>query len=85
MADIALTGAKSGVTVISDAFIDRYLPEADGEYVKVYLLLLRSFQNKSGITVGKLADLLDDTERDVMRALRYWNKKGLLQLVTDGG
>ena len=85
MADIVLTGSESGVTMIPNVFIDRYLPEADGEYVKVYLLLSRSFRSGQGISVGKLADLLDDTERDVLRALRYWDKKGLLQLVTDGG
>ena len=85
MADIVLTGQESGVTGIPNVFIDRYLPEADGEYVKVYLLLLRSFCSGQGVTVGKLADLLDDTERDVLRALRYWDKKGILQLVTDGG
>lgn len=84
MASIILTGADSGVTAVPNAFIDRYLPEADGEYVKVYLLLWRYFNEKKSITIPQLADLLDDTEKDVLRALRYWNKNGLIQMNTDG-
>lgn len=30
-----------GVTLIENTFIDRYMPAANGEYVKVYLYLLR--------------------------------------------
>ena len=34
-------GAKMEFTVISNIFIDRYMPQANGSYVKVYLYLLR--------------------------------------------
>lgn len=78
MSDIVLTGADSGVTAVPNGFIDRYLPEADGEFVKIYLLLWRYFCDKKSITILQLADLLDDTEKDVLRALRYWSRKGLL-------
>lgn len=78
-----LTGTDSGVTAIPNVFLDRYLPEADGEYVKVYLLLWRYFCEKKAISVGELADLLDDTEKDVMRGIRYWEKKGLMQTVSN--
>lgn len=83
MAEMILTGADSGVTAVPNAFIDRYLPEADGEYVKVYLLLWRYFSDKKSITIPQLADLLDDTEKDVLRALRYWSKKKLLRITAD--
>ena len=35
MAAIMLTGTGGGMTAIPNAFLDRYLPEADGEYVKI--------------------------------------------------
>lgn len=60
-------------------FIDHYMPEANGEYVKVYLLLLRCQASPDReLTVSGIADILDDTEKDVIRALKYWKKQGLL-------
>lgn len=78
-----LTGEGNGVTAIPNGFLDRYLPEADGEYVKIYLVLWRYFCDKKSISIGQLADLLDDTEKDVLRGIRYWVKKGLLQAVVN--
>ena len=60
-------------------FIDHYTPEANGEYVKVYLLLLRCQASPNReLTISSIADILDDTEKDVIRALKYWKKQGLL-------
>ncbi|MCI8515170.1 MAG: DnaD domain protein [Lachnospiraceae bacterium] len=73
--------AKGASTGVSHAFLDRFLPEANGEFVKLYLLLLRKVsEDLSEITVSELADGLNVTEGDVMRALRYWEKKGQLSL-----
>ena len=38
-------GSSSGVTIISNIFIDYYIPRANGEFVKIYLYLLRSLQS----------------------------------------
>ena len=55
------------------------MPEANGEYVKVYLLLLRCQASPNReLTISGIADILDDTEKDVIRALKYWKKQGLL-------
>lgn len=60
-------------------FIDHYMPEANGEYVKVYLLLRRCQASPDReLTISGIADILDDTEKDVIRALKYWKKQGLL-------
>jgi len=83
MTTMILTGDGCGMTAVPNAFLDRYLPEADGEYVKIYLLLWRYFCDKKSISIGQLADLLDDTEKDVLRGIRYWVKKGLLQAVVN--
>ena len=62
-------------------FIDNYMPEANGEYVKVYLLLLRCQASPDReLTVSGIADILDDTEKDVIRALKYWKKTGILDV-----
>jgi len=84
MKKLTLTNhAQSDTTVLENEFIDQYMPKANGEYVKVYLLLLRHLGEPSGtLTVSKIADLLDDTEKDVIRALNYWKKQGLLDYET---
>lgn len=66
------------VTSVSNEFIDEYMAEANGEYVKVYLYLLR--HSKEAVTVVSIADDLNHTEADVRRALCYWQKTGVLSL-----
>ena len=84
MRKLTLTNhVQSDTTVLENEFIDHYMAEANGEYVKVYLILLRHLNEPSGtLTISKIADLLDITEKDVIRALNYWKKKGLLDYDT---
>ncbi len=72
------------VTVISNLFLDRYMPRANGEFVKVYLYILRySTRVDSILSTTAIADALDMTESDVNRALRYWEQSGILGLEYD--
>ncbi len=72
-------------TTVSNLFIDRFMPRANGEYIKIYLMLLRYFQTpESEISVAALADFLECTERDVHRGLNYWEKQGVVSLYYDG-
>lgn len=64
-------------TLVSNEFIDEYMAQANGEYVKVYLYLLR--HQGEEITVEAIASALDHTESDVKRALAYWQKKEILE------
>lgn len=68
------------VTSVPNIFFDKYMPGANGEFVKVYLYLLRMMSDNAGISVCGIADALDHTEKDVMRALKYWEQKGLVSL-----
>ena len=69
------------VTLLSNTFIDFYMPEANGEFVKVYIYLLRSLsQAPVSFSLEQMADRLLCTERDILRALKYWAKQGLLSL-----
>lgn len=74
------TNIDTGITSVSNDFIDHYLPRANGEYVKLYLYLLRMVSAGRDISLGEIADTLEHTEKDIHRALSYWKKEGLLQL-----
>ena len=81
MAGLSVTDRRrESVTPVSNRFIDEFLPDAGGEFVKVYLLLLRRISGGGGLSVSYMADTLNNTEKDVLRALKYWEKAGLLRL-----
>lgn len=70
-------------TTVSDIFIDQYMPKANGEFVKVYLYLLRATGSVAGIaTISEIADHFSNTEADIIRALNYWDSEGILQVQT---
>jgi len=78
--------SDANVTGISNIFIDQYMPSANGEYVKVYLYLLRLAQsNNTTCSPSRIADIFDHTEKDILRALIYWERMGLLELVYENG
>ncbi len=64
-------------TVVANDFIDLYMPQANGEYVKVYLYILRHSHEE--ITDEQIADALELTAGDVSRAISYWRRTGLLE------
>lgn len=73
-------------TLVSNRFIDEIMPSANGEFVKIYLYLLRALSDKnSNLSVCKIADIFNHTEKDVLRALKYWEQAGLLDLCFDSG
>lgn len=80
MTKLTLTNyALGNTTVLENEFIDQYMVKANGEYVKVYLLLLRHRNRPDGMmSVTEMADILECTENDVRRALKYWKKQELL-------
>ncbi len=76
---LGLRNAMSvNMTVVSNEFIDTYMAAANGEYVKVYLYLLRN--ERANVTVSDIADALNHTEADVKRALAYWRELGVLAI-----
>lgn len=68
-------------TLVPNHFIDQYMPHANGEFVKVYLYLLRCMtSNNSDCSISNIADTFNHTENDVIRALNYWEREQLLNL-----
>lgn len=68
-------------TAISNYFFDNYMPQANGDFVKVYLYLLRCLTDPSkNVSVSFIADKLNITDNDVERALRYWASINLVEI-----
>ncbi|RKI86305.1 DnaD domain protein [bacterium 1xD42-87] len=70
-------------TVISNRFIDEYMADANDAQLKIYLYLLRTVNARLDTSIGDIADKFNYTEKDVKRALTYWEKKRLLFLDYD--
>lgn len=69
---------------ISNFFIDYYMTDANGEFVKVYLYLVRLLSNSSKMSVAEIADHFNLTEKDICRAIKYWISRDVLKLNYDG-
>lgn len=85
MSEIKIHDRRQDATIsVPCVFLTEYMPKANGEYVKVYLYLLHAIQQGTSMDISALADCLNDTEKDIIRALRYWNQEGLIALSLDG-
>lgn len=70
-------------TVVSNLFIDEYMKDANDAQLKVYLYLLRMMNAHLATSVSDIADKFNHTEKEVVRALKYWEKNQLLDLDYD--
>lgn len=70
-------------TVVPNLFIDEYMKEANDAQLKVYLYLLRMMNAHQATSVSDIADKFNHTEKDIIRALKYWEKHRLLDLDFD--
>lgn len=70
-------------TIVSNLFIDEYMKDANDAQLKIYLYLLRMMSSHKATSVSDIADKFNHTEKDVMRALKYWEKHRLLSLEYD--
>ena len=77
------TPLDMGITAIPNSFLDYYMPKANGEFVKIYLYLLRASSACGDCSLNTIADSMNCTENDVLRALKYWEKEELLRITYD--
>lgn len=75
--------AGRGVTVLSNVFIDQYMRDANDAQIKIYLYLLRMVGANLPTNVSEIADKFNHTEKDVIRALKYWENVHLISLNYD--
>lgn len=80
------TGQGFRSTAVSNLFIDYYMPAASGAYVKVYLYLLRCVSDSDmSFSLSSAAEHLEESEKDILRALTYWEKVHVLSLTKEQG
>lgn len=75
---------ESDSTIISNRFIDEYMKDANDAQLKVYLYLIRMLSSNYETSISDIADKFNHTEKDVIRALKYWEKNQLLSMEYDG-
>jgi DnaD/phage-associated family protein len=69
-------------TPVSNTFIDKYMPKARGEFVKVYLLALKyCLSGEIGVNSAMLASILHLLESDIMNAWNYWSEEGVIKFI----
>lgn len=69
-------------TPVSNIFIERYMPKARGEFIKVYLLMLKyNTSGEAGVSSSILASSLNLLESDILNAFNYWNDEGVIKLI----
>lgn len=82
MSTFMLKNTALNFTPVSNVFIEKYMPKARGEFVKVYLLMLKyNIASEPGVNSSVLATTLNLLESDIMNALNYWNDEGVIKLV----
>ncbi len=75
--------SHAGMTMVSSRFIDEYMKEANDAQIKIYLYLLRCVDTNLPTRVSAIADYFNYTEKDVLRALQYWDKRQVISLLYD--
>ena len=81
---VLTTQYDTNATLVSNIFIDKYMPDANGEFVKIYIYILRSISDATvNVSISGMADIFNQTEADVIRALKYWGKQNVIQLSYD--
>lgn len=76
--------AMFDITPVENLFILEFLPEAKGDYVRVYLYgLMRCYHPEESMTLDRMSHELNLTEDEVIAAYRYWERRGLVRRVSD--
>ncbi len=75
--------SDADATLISNRFIDDFMRDANDAQLKIYLYLVRMMGAGRPTSIAEMADRFNHTEKEVLRSLRYWEKKGLLKLQCD--
>ena len=83
MSHITLRGKQNGYTQVSNSFIDEHMTSANEAQIKIYLYLLRCMGDNIPVSVSDIADRFNYMEKDILRALLYWDKTGLLSVEYD--
>ncbi|TDT63247.1 DnaD/phage-associated family protein [Fonticella tunisiensis] len=84
MSSVKIKIPPMGFTPIDNAFIDKYLSKARGDFIKVYIYCLRVGMENRDITIEEIASALCLLETDVIKALEYWEEEKIIHLSPEG-
>ncbi len=70
--------AEPLATAIPNVFIDEYMGAENPVFVLVYITFYRYFSARLDVSLETVAKKLQLLESDVLKALNYWNTKGLI-------
>ena len=72
----------NGYTIVDNKFITKYLPEADGFAVKVYLYGLYLCENREAeFGISSMAEVLKTTEEELRQAFAFWEDYDLVEIL----
>ena len=71
------------MTLVSNCFIDHYMKDANDAQIKIYLYILRMVSANLPTDITEIADRFNQTEKEVLRCLRYWEQLQIMELDYD--
>ena len=72
------------ITPVENQFILEQLPEAKGDYVKVYLYgLLHCYHPREDVTPDSMSRDLNIPKDEILAAFRYWERHGAVRRISD--
>ena len=73
------------ITPVENLFIEEYMLGAPGEFVKAYLYGLKHcyYPGQGCASAGEMAKALQMEEGQLLDAFRYWQRQGLVRLVSE--
>ena len=72
----------NGYTLVDNKFITKYLPEADGFALKVYLYGLYLCENREqDFSIASMAEVLKTTEEKIKEAFTFWEDYDLVEIL----
>ena len=76
--------AMFDITPVENQFILEYLPDAKGEYIKVYLYgLMYCYHPEKDMSLTRMSQELNMSEDDLAAAFRYWERRRLVRRISD--
>jgi len=76
--------AMFDITPVANQFLLEFMPLAKGEHVKVYLYgLMQCHHSQAEMSLEQMSRELHLSEEEIKTAYRYWERKGLVQRISD--
>jgi len=75
--------AKNGVVSLDNTFITDYLPEAEGDAIRVYLYGLYACNSNADLSLESFASTLGLEQTEVIDCFRFWEEYDLVTIISE--